>query len=668
MTTARLAAMMLFGVWACRAQVPLECGARAVSPGPMRAEGMTELVSDIIITCTGGEPMPAHRLLPQVNLRIATQPVVEITSRVLARANDGGDFTEALLLIDEPAPAKQRPCGSPKYPYSAPSTRQAAEPGVCAAHPGAPDSNGIGTYDPDTPVGVVGHPFAGFAAVSRGNVYQGRRDGRNALVWRGVPFDPPGPRRTRTLRVTNVRVNASELGLGLTSLGMVISTDSAGTSSGPLAGGGITLPLENPAFSMGPVLPGLDFRLLWPRPGLQCRQCESANEDFFSNNARPLTSFGGGAECDWSNLRLRFTERFPGAFRRRTVSLPVGDRQLSLSLIAGPPDRSQDTFAAVPGESGFYKAAPSDNWPAVLESGSRMAGPDAGALGLADHGTRLVAKFTNVPDGIQVWVRNTMQTVIATPCNVQFCEVGRATLTLGSEGPFAFPGSEAAPSGAGGGINRVRISAGAGEAVWEIVNSSPIILESISIPVILAYKANPTANSPPPGIASVAPGFAPSGSVSSIPRFAATGDPETLLTINTCRRNILFPFVTNSVGFDTGLSIANTSKGPFGAAPQTGSCRLGFFGTINGTPAVLRYPSPEIGGGEHIVWSLSAGGAVPATPGFQGYVIAECGFQYANGFAFLHSPETGLAMSYLGLVIGEPVPPFTGARGERLGR
>ena len=375
---------------------PLECLAQSATPS-VRAEGAAELVGDLILTCTGGEPTPAGRLLPQVNIQIFTQPAIEITSRELASA-EGGNFTEALLFLDEPAPAKQRPCGSPRYPYSAPQG-QAVIAGVCGAHPGAPGSNGVGTYDPDAPVpSVMGHPFSSLITPSRGNVYQARRAGRHSLIWQGVPFDPPGPRGSRILRITNVRVNASELGLpggeSRNVISMLISTS-----------GAIVLPITNPVPAVAVSQASIDLSIIGNPP--VCRQCETGNADFFVNNARPLSA--RGTQCDSVAFNLRFTEKFPTVFRRRSIRLPTGNTDPSVAHLAAVPTQSQD----LPGtsyqtESGYYKAAPSANWPAVLQNGSRAVGPDDAAIGLADHGTRLMARFVNVPGGMQIWVRNTM--------------------------------------------------------------------------------------------------------------------------------------------------------------------------------------------------------------------------------------------------------------------
>jgi hypothetical protein len=85
----------------------------------------------------------------------------------------------------------------------------------------------------------------------------------------------------------------------------------------------------------------------------------------------------------------------------------------------------------------------------------------------------------------------------------------------------------------------------------------------------------------------------------------------------------------------------------------------------------LSYPSPSITGGEHIVWSLANGGQVTATAGFQGYVIAQCNFQYAHGYAFISDlGAQRLAQGYLALILDDALTDRgnrTGSRSEVLG-
>jgi hypothetical protein len=99
---------------------------------------------------------------------------------------------------------------------------------------------------------------------------------------------------------------------------------------------------------------------------------------------------------------------------------------------------------------------------------------------------------------------------------------------------------------------------------------------------------------------------------------------------------LLFPFVTNQAGFDTGIVISNVSDDPFGTERQEGTCTIHFYGrTVGGAPAISQI-SGVIHPGEQLLFTLSNGGSylMLATPGFQGYLIVECRFK-AVGVAFV---------------------------------
>jgi hypothetical protein len=118
--------------------------------------------------------------------------------------------------------------------------------------------------------------------------------------------------------------------------------------------------------------------------------------------------------------------------------------------------------------------------------------------------------------------------------------------------------------------------------------------------------------------------------------------------------NLLFSFVTNQAGFDTGFAIANTTADPFGTTPQDGACTLTFFGANAPAPFV----TPAIVAGTVYVNLASS-----LAPSFQGYMIAECDFPLAHGFAFVSDiGAQDVAMGSLALVI----PPRARKGGERL--
>jgi hypothetical protein len=144
------------------------------------------------------------------------------------------------------------------------------------------------------------------------------------------------------------------------------------------------------------------------------------------------------------------------------------------------------------------------------------------------------------------------------------------------------------------------------------------------------------------------------------PRFYDDSQAMDLFTINSCSTSLLWPYVTNIAGFETGMVISNTSLDPFGTATQEGACTINYYGTGGNTVAT----TPVVPAGHYAIWSLSSGGeirpgpmgTVPANPGFEGYVIATCEFQYAHGYAFLSDlGATVLAQGYLALVIDDDI-------------
>jgi hypothetical protein len=121
----------------------------------------------------------------------------------------------------------------------------------------------------------------------------------------------------------------------------------------------------------------------------------------------------------------------------------------------------------------------------------------------------------------------------------------------------------------------------------------------------------------------------------------------------------LFPYVTNWAGFDTGIAIANTSQDPFGGNAQSGTCKINYYGTLaNGNPPTTTNETTDraVDAGETLTFILSGGGThgLAGNPNFQGYIIAQCGFQFAHGFAFITDGPIGqaqVAEGYLALVL-----------------
>jgi len=219
------AALVAAGCLVSQLNAQTTCTSVAV-PELVRSEGNTELTGDLVLECTGGVPTPANDPVPQMNFRVILNS--NATSQVTATVS-GANFNEALLLVDEPNQPVQNVdaihhkvlnCGQ----AGAPDTG-APGPGVCEI---ISTGNPAQTYD-GTP-GVQGSSTAACSTIGityiqppygcgRPNVFQGRvgptiPGQSNEIDFIGVPFDPPAAGGTRTLRFTNIRVNAEEF-LGL---------------------------------------------------------------------------------------------------------------------------------------------------------------------------------------------------------------------------------------------------------------------------------------------------------------------------------------------------------------------------------------------------------------------------------------------------------------------
>jgi hypothetical protein len=140
---------------------------------------MTELVGDIVLSCSGGTPTPANKVIPTGNLTLTLN--TQVTSRLI---NQSGQ-SEALLLIDEPG-----------------STVNPGPISLCTAPGGCPViSNGTGQGNFN---GTAGHPNAFAGTISS-----------NAVTWNGVPILAPLTSGvTRVYRFTNVRANVAALSPG----------------------------------------------------------------------------------------------------------------------------------------------------------------------------------------------------------------------------------------------------------------------------------------------------------------------------------------------------------------------------------------------------------------------------------------------------------------------
>jgi len=609
-------------------QSQLTCNTNVTVTPALRGEGYTEQTGDITITCTGGAPIAQNGSVPLVNFTVFYNTTV--TSRLLpvSSPQSSGNTSEALLLIDEPG------SGLPGFGPSLNQTLCTTPLTGCSAYSGYPVSPTMGASPSLGPVTAIG------GTSPSPNVYQGVVSG-NSVTFFGVPVMPPTTTGSRVFRITNVRVNAQPLAGGSASGGTPVAASIS-------ISGATSLSISNSAPNVGYVSLGLTA---------------GASGAAGLNQCATQTKTG-------VNI-LTFSENFGTAFKTRVVAQ-------TNTLYAG---QINNPGQNIPG--GIYNSESNFVFPAA-SSGSNIAG-------LTDFGTRLKATFNNVPAGARIFVSTANVNNAAFPVTdpaVIGGSAANANITTGAYVGYAqlvsvgstesindgnagisgfFPaiaGTDNGPNGGNVPIAEVSLSNGTGAAVWEVVNTNPNTNESFKFAVYTTYVANVAQNSPPAGTTTVNLSFAPtatSGVASAtlpVPRFA--GDSlaaRNIFVLNICRTILLYPYITNQAGFDTGLTVANTSQDPFTVGgnvtgAQAGSCALTYYG---GTTAAPTTPPAPLNTGTIAAGTVWAGLTSTMTPGFQGYMFAVCNFQYAHGFAFISDVGArNLAMGYLAIVIPDP--------------
>jgi len=641
----------------------LTCSANVAVPPQLRAEGVTELTGDIVITCQGGFAPTAGTAVPTANITVSLG--TNVTSRLLNSSN----VSEALLLLDEPGSGLAGP-GPLVGDNVCSSGTAGAGPGGCGPLYYNPAAT-IGAFT--TGAAVTCTTFTAGICTTFGtmasapNVFQGVVSG-NQVIFNGVPvLAPVTSGISRVFRITNIRANAAGVG----SLGLAGTTP---LNASIAISGSTSLPVNNPVLVTGFIQNGLATSVRSnANNGSLSGSSGNSPLSFLQCSSQNNSSAGVGSTTQGLGEILRFGENFATAFKTRVA--PTA----SYSGVGYSGTYTQN----IPGqiynsESGFILGTPANS--------TQLAG-------LADFGTRLRAVFTNIPAGVNVYVTTTnfSGTNLGTfggntgPSNITYTGLGTNSVAVLVQSETAPDFSGLPPfinpttSFLGTAVYQVPLTAGSngntGEAVWEIVSTNPNASENFDFGVYYQYAASPGTGSPALGSGKInqsfapapgPPGTSPSSSYSAasssltIPRFVDNSSAVTAITISTCSTDLLYPFVTNENGFETGMSIANTTTDPFGTSAQNGSCYIQFYGdTPPSTNTTTTAPCTSAGActgtinsGKVFANTLSG---IIGGGSFQGYAIAVCNFQYAHGFAFISDTHaTNLAMGYLALVINSP--------------
>jgi len=747
------------------AQIPSTpvCSSQVATNNLARAEGYTEQVGDLIVTCSGGNPTAAGLPVPQADITVTLSQ--NVTSRITA-STSGGVFLEALLIIDEPNspinPTRQiLNCGAPGAVES--SNIGGSGPGVCEiiafggtgnSSPFTYNGNGVGstTNCATAPTGsCTGHP----------NVFQGRQgQTANVVVFHGVPLDPPGT-TTRILRFTNIRVNANGAGIAQanqTSL-ITMSIASAGNS---------TLQISVQAQAVATVQKGLLSSTVLSNTGFA--QCISQAKGLLTASPEPIfgsTSTCGSSSCNGSTTNnpfttgfatptIRFSEGFASSWKVKNVAYTLSNGTYTGGLGgANPyiypatsptnpagvalPDINQN----VPGvsyftESGFEFQSVAQNPeatnlaqgvnppPGFLTSANvsgdqnpfaDAAGTGINSAGVANQGTRLATALSNIPNGLSLYVSPVIflfrQGVTYAQGPNQNLPAGAATGVMvltntASDGSGSYNPPSGPITATSQPLQLVSVTNGAALVVYEILFTDPFSLEYADVPFVVSYATALSSNAPiglpqPSVTATYATGFAPFYSTSAatlasgtlpIPRFVFTGAATNLFGIVKCSCNLLFPYVTQAPGYDTGIAIANTTMDPYGTTNQFGAVQFWYYGSLaNGgaapgtqctntaSPGTCGTVLTTVSAGQVLTYTLYNGSAQWGLDnrgaGFTGYLIAQAQFQYCHAFAFIgglgggpavNSTTNGLSEGYLALVLDAATFIRGSSQGESLGQ
>ena len=355
------------------------------------------------------------------------------------------------------------------------------------------------------------------------NVFRGERLSPTQVVFRNVALPADG--NPSVLRIVNLNADISRVAAGSANSPTQLQASVRASA----------VPISFPASILAFIQPGHTFSLL------------DANNAAISGLSLAATG------------KLRFVEGFYSAFNRRNVA----------TTFASP---DAITSQAVPGaiyntETGFYN-------PALPNDG----GPE---MGLATQGTRLIARFTNIPPGVGISVSVNEAGAITPKAQLVQTDANGA-------GPFQPIAGPTAP---------VTITNGSGIAVWEILSSNQLSVETLDFTYQLTAAVPATASVE--GLLGPLSTITTSDAAAPLPRFAAANSPNPTCnsvspclvvpgTINLTSNGVTLPTVNVPVTSDDDPATFQVSQPtvPWLSVPIAAGATPGQF-TVTANPAGL---------------------------------------------------------------------------------
>ena len=269
--------------------------------------------------------------------------------------------------------------------------------------------------------------------------------------------------------------------------------------------------------------------------------------------------------------------------------------------------------------------------------------------------------FNNIPGNVTVYVpvsiSNNGGTMVLTSS-----ATGAFGAVTGSTANGA-PGATASNNAGNGSAAALTVSSGSATAVYEETTNAAGAVETYTVPVYLSAGAS--AITSPSSAITATVSFAPIGSSSNVPNFVSGSSTATKNgnAFGACTTTLLFPFVTNQSGFESGIAIANTgadllatkSGAPVSSVTgQSGTCTLTFFGNATATSNPATYTTPAVVA-PGTSWTATLTNVTGGTPNtFGGYMIAQCNFLFAHGFTYITyniGQANAMSVGYLALAV-----------------
>jgi len=255
------------------------------------------------------------------------------------------------------------------------------------------------------------------------------------------------------------------------------------------------------------------------------------------------------------------------------------------------------------------------------------------------NGSAIVVTFSGIPSGLAIsytGATSAANSTIATSTGPSFTAPTSGSVT------YSFPISVSNTSAAEGinlffSIGRAGTSGLSSGGAISALGTTAAVTAAVGIGPIQASSSGPVS-------------------------FAANSiNAGTVATAGDCVTNLLFPFLTNQVGFDSSIQIANTSSDDLafgsgnGATSQSGTCTLSFYPTdlttqtstasgTAGTPSQVTTPSIPSGGVYSTLQSATS------FKNQSGYMFAVCRFLNGHGFSFVTNGPSATATISQGLL------------------